>query len=53
MEVSRVMAVTLNLLAESSDFRIGDPTFPEAFATLVRHSIEGLKGVIRQRWRYS
>jgi hypothetical protein len=43
VELSRVMAVMLNLLAESSDFRIRDPRFPEAFAMLVWCSVEGSK----------
>jgi len=38
-ELSRVMAVILNLLAESSEFRIRDPRFPVAFAMLVRYSV--------------
>lgn len=42
-ELSRVIAVILNLLAESSDFRIRDPRFPEAFAMLVRCFVEGSK----------
>ena len=43
VELSRVIAVMLNLLAESSDFRIRDPKFPEAFAMLVRYSVQGPK----------
>jgi hypothetical protein len=43
VELSRVMAVTLNLLAERSDFRIRDPKFPDAFAMLVPCLVGGSK----------
>lgn len=36
-EFSLVIAVILNLFAESSDFRIRDPRFPEAFAKSVEY----------------